>query len=73
MLSPLQYFAVLFAVCAYAFIRGRSDERTVATICVLATDPDTAADFSNFCDATGHRLLSSEQKDDLFVYVIEKA
>jgi hypothetical protein len=37
MLSPLQYFAVLFAVCAYAFIRGRSDERTVATICMLAS------------------------------------
>ena len=37
MLSPLQYFAVLFAVCAYAFVRGRSDERTVAAICVVAS------------------------------------
>jgi hypothetical protein len=37
MLSPLQYFVVLFAVCAYAFVRGRSDERTVATICVIAS------------------------------------
>jgi len=37
MLSPLQYFVVLFAVCAYAFMRGRSDERTVATICVIAS------------------------------------
>ena len=37
MLSPIQYFAVLFAVCAYAFVRGRSDERTVAAICVIAS------------------------------------
>jgi tRNA 2-thiouridine synthesizing protein A len=44
-----------------------------ATICVLATDPDSVADFTNFCAATGHKLLSSSQKDDLFVYVVEKA
>jgi tRNA 2-thiouridine synthesizing protein A len=44
-----------------------------ATICVLATDPDSVADFTNFCDATGHKLVSSEQRGDLFVYVIEKA
>lgn len=37
MLSPLQYYAVLFAVAAYAFIRGRADERTVAAICVIAS------------------------------------
>lgn len=37
MLTPKTYFAVLFAVCAYAFLRGRTDERTVATICVLAS------------------------------------
>ena len=44
-----------------------------ATICVLATDPDSMADFTSFCDATGHRLVSSEQKDNVFLYVIEKA
>ena len=37
MLSPQTYFLVLFLVCAYAFIRGRTDERIVATICVLAS------------------------------------
>lgn len=44
-----------------------------ATICVLATDPDSMADFTNFCDATGHRLLTSEKRDDVYFYVIEKA
>jgi hypothetical protein len=37
MLSPIEYFAILLAVCAYAFISGRSDERTVAAICIAAS------------------------------------
>ena len=37
MLSPIEYFAVLLAVCAYAFAAGRSDERVVAAICVGAS------------------------------------
>jgi hypothetical protein len=37
MLTPLQYFALLFAVAAYAFFRGRSDERFAATVCILAS------------------------------------
>ena len=37
MLSPIEYFAVLFAVCAYAFVAGRTDERVVASICVGAS------------------------------------
>jgi tRNA 2-thiouridine synthesizing protein A len=43
-----------------------------ATICVLATDPASVDDFTSFCDATGHRLVSNEQKDGLYVFVIEK-
>jgi hypothetical protein len=37
MLSPSAYFVVLFAVCAYAFLVGRTDERMVASICILAS------------------------------------
>jgi tRNA 2-thiouridine synthesizing protein A len=44
-----------------------------ATICVLATDPASVDDFTNFCDATGHQLLSNERKDGLYLSVIEKA
>jgi tRNA 2-thiouridine synthesizing protein A len=43
-----------------------------ATVCVLATDPDTVADFTNFCEATGHKLVSSEQKDGIYIFVVEK-
>jgi hypothetical protein len=37
MLSPQAYFVVLFVVCAYAFVRGRTDERSVAATCLLAS------------------------------------
>jgi tRNA 2-thiouridine synthesizing protein A len=63
-------------VCPMPLIKTRQALMVVgrgATVCVLATDPDSVADFTNFCDATGHRLVSSEQKGGLFVYVIEKA
>jgi tRNA 2-thiouridine synthesizing protein A len=63
-------------VCPMPLIKTRQALMVVArgaTICVLATDPDSVADFTNFCDSTGHKLLSSKQEDGLFVYVIEKA
>ena len=37
MLHPIIYHALLIAVCAYAFLRGRRDERFAAAICLLAT------------------------------------
>jgi hypothetical protein len=37
MLTPFEYFALLLAVCAYAFIAGRTDERSVAAICIGAS------------------------------------
>jgi hypothetical protein len=37
MLSPYIYHAMLIVVCAYAFLAGRSDERSAAAICLIAT------------------------------------
>ncbi|QDP19219.1 hypothetical protein [Sphingomonas xanthus] len=37
MLSPLAYWAVLLAVSAYAFLRGKVDERGAAAVCLAAT------------------------------------
>ena len=37
MLNPILYHALLIAVCAYAFLRGQSDERFAAAICMIAT------------------------------------
>jgi tRNA 2-thiouridine synthesizing protein A len=63
-------------LCPMPLIKTRQALMVVergATICVLATDPASVDDFNSFCAATGHRLLSSEQKDGLYVFVIEKA
>jgi hypothetical protein len=37
MLSPTAYFVLLFLVSAYAFIRGRFDERFAAGTCLVAS------------------------------------
>lgn len=37
MLSPFAYYILLFLVSAYAFMRGRGDERVAAGTCVVAT------------------------------------
>jgi tRNA 2-thiouridine synthesizing protein A len=63
-------------LCPMPLIKTRQALMVVgrgATICVLATDPASVADFTSFCDATGHRLLSSEQEAGLYVFLIEKA
>lgn len=63
-------------VCPIPLVRTRQALMVVeagATICVLATDPASKQDFETFCDMTGHLLLKSEQKDGIFVYVVEKA
>lgn len=37
MLSPYFYHLMLVLVSAYAFLRGKSDERMAAAICIIAT------------------------------------
>lgn len=37
MLSPLFYWIILALVSAYAFLRGKMDERMAASVCIVAT------------------------------------
>lgn len=37
MLGTFNYLAILAAVSAYAFVRGKTDERLAAIICIVAT------------------------------------
>jgi tRNA 2-thiouridine synthesizing protein A len=63
-------------LCPMPLIKTRQALMVIArgaTICVLATDPASVDDFTNFCDATGHQLRSNEQKDGVYLFVIEKA
>jgi hypothetical protein len=53
MLSPLEYWFVLLAVCAYAFLRGRHDERAAAIVCFAATIGSVAL-HSPFADRFKH-------------------
>ena len=50
-------------------VRSMSDGETVS---VVATDPSTVRDFTNFCRFMGHELVSSNQRDDRYLFVIRK-
>jgi tRNA 2-thiouridine synthesizing protein A len=43
-----------------------------ATVCVLATDPASRRDFTDFTDATGHRLLEIREEQGVLWLVVEK-
>ena len=63
-------------VCPMPLVKARQALMVVdagATVCVLATDPASVADFESFCEATGHKLLRSEHAAPIYLYVIEKA
>jgi len=40
-------------------------------ILVIATDPSAPADFENFCEASGHRLIKSERQGEEFHFLLE--
>ncbi len=40
---------------------------------VTATDPGAVKDMAAFCSQTGNRLLSSDEADNSFIFLIEKA
>jgi len=39
---------------------------------VIATDPSTLRDFSDYCRFLGHELLHHSQDGDVFEYLLEK-
>ena len=42
------------------------------TLKVIATDPGSINDFESFCRTTGNELLSSDQNDGEFTFLIKK-
>jgi tRNA 2-thiouridine synthesizing protein A len=63
-------------VCPMPLVKTRQALMVVepgATVCVLATDPASMADFTSFCEATGHKLLKADHEEPVYVYVVEKA
>jgi len=54
-------------------VRNRVREmRSGEILYVLATDPTTQRDFSNFCHFMGHRLLRHEVRDGVHHYRLQK-
>lgn len=51
-------------------VRGMSSGETVS---VVATDPSTVRDLSNFCRFMGHELVTSEREGERYQFVIRKA
>ena len=39
---------------------------------VLSTDPGSVKDFDAFCAATGHALVTADETDGVYRYVIRK-
>ena len=39
---------------------------------VIATDPGSVSDFANWTKMSGHELLSSDEDDGVFTYLIRK-
>ena len=40
---------------------------------VTSTDPGSVKDMVSFCEQTGNRLVASNEADNSFVFLIEKA
>ena len=53
--------------------RALKDLRQGDILCVESTDPGSVADFEAFCNTTGNILLSSDNKDEVFTYLIKKS
>ena len=43
------------------------------SLTVLADDPSTQRDVPKFCQFMDHKLLDQKQKENQFIFVIEKA
>lgn len=52
--------------------RALNQAEAGSRLVIWADDPAAPLDFDHFCQTTGHQLLAQEQKDGLFIFLIEK-
>ena len=63
------------AACPLPVLKAKKALKAVAPgeeLEVLATDPGSVKDFEAFCATTGHALVSSDETDGVFRYIIRK-
>ncbi len=61
--------------CPLPVLKARKRLKEMAPggrLLVLATDPKAPADFVDFCEASGHRLLASGEEEGVFRILIER-
>ena len=62
-------------ICPEPLMIVRNKVREMAsgeTVSVVATDPSTVRDFTNFCRFMGHELADSRRDGELYRFVIRK-
>jgi len=76
--TPMQADAEIDAtglVCPEPLMIVRNRVREMASgqvLHIVATDPSTGRDFTNFCRFMGHELLSAREQNDRLEYWIRK-
>jgi tRNA 2-thiouridine synthesizing protein A len=61
--------------CPLPVLRTKKKMRDVpagAVLRVLATDPNSLKDMASFCEMTGNELVSSAERDGVFVFDIRR-
>lgn len=62
-------------LCPLPVLKARKALKTLAggdRLVILATDPGAVADFESFCEAQGHTLVESTERDGEYRFVIRK-
>jgi tRNA 2-thiouridine synthesizing protein A len=61
--------------CPIPVLRGQKEIKAMKrgeVIEIIATDGQAPRDFRDFCEAAGHTLLASEERDNSYVILIQK-
>lgn len=61
--------------CPLPIIKAKKEINTMdagQTLKIISTDPGAVKDFESFANQTGNELLSTEEKDNKFYFLIKK-
>ena len=75
-ITPDEHLDATGLKCPLPVLKAKKALKPMApgqTLQVLATDPGAAKDFVHFCEATGDRLVSSDEIDGVLTFLIAKA
>ncbi len=61
--------------CPLPIIKAKKEINTMdagQTLKIISTDPGAVKDFESFANQTGNELLSTEEKDSKFYFLLKK-